>query len=132
MTFRDRSHDMCRALTRLCSLQLSRHLREHEFVDEVESRLPGPSEVQLGALLRELRSVIGMELDELSACCGLSVEALAAIEAGTHQADVHTLSRLAAGLGIRLGVIFSLWERGGIGDLDIGELVSEELEVESS
>lgn len=116
MAFRDRSHQMCKAVARLCSLQLSRHLREHSFVDELESLLPGPSEVQLGALLRELRGLIGIDLEELSARCGLSVEALAAIEAGAHQADVHTLRLVAAGLGIRLGVIFSLWERGGIGD----------------
>lgn len=71
----------------------------------------------MGAHLRDLRVAIGFELEELSTRSGLSVEAIRAIEVGAHQADVHTLRRLAAGLGMRLGVIFSLWERGGLASL---------------
>ena len=91
-------------------------MREHQFVDEFESLLPGPSEVQLGAHLRELRGAVGLDLGELAARCGLEPDALAAIEDGSHRADVDTLRLLAAGLGIRLGVIFSLWERGGLAE----------------
>lgn len=94
---------------------MSRHLRKHPIVDELDTPLPGPSEVQLGAHLRELRRAIGLDLDELARRCGLSVEVLRAIEAGTHRADVRSLRQLARGLGMRVGVIFSLWERGGIG-----------------
>lgn len=106
---------MCRDVARFRSLHMSRHLRKHRFVDELEALLPGPSEAQLGAHLRELRLAIGLDLDELARRCGLSVEAIQAIEAGTHQADVRSLRLLASGLGMRVGVIFSLWERGGIG-----------------
>ena len=97
--------------SRRCSLEMSRHVREHPDVDSLDELLPGPSESQLGQHLRQLRLISGLELDELADRSGISVDDLDALERGRHGADVATLRRLAAGLGVRVGMIFALWER---------------------
>jgi transcriptional regulator with XRE-family HTH domain len=79
-------------------------------VDTVDA-MPGPSEVQLGRHLRELRCTLGLEVAQLAQRCGLDEQVIEALELGHHGADVATLRTLAKGLGVRVGVIFALWER---------------------
>jgi DNA-binding XRE family transcriptional regulator len=80
-------------------------------VNTVDQLIPGPSEAQLGNLLRELRCMQGLETEQLARRSGLDVEVIVALERGRHGADVATLRRVAMGLGMRVGVIFTLWER---------------------
>jgi DNA-binding XRE family transcriptional regulator len=93
------------------AIEKSRHLRDALVVDRLDILLPGPSETQLGRLLRELRCMQGLEVEQLAWRSGLEVETIDALEQGLHGADVATLRRVATGLGIRVGVIFTLWER---------------------
>jgi DNA-binding XRE family transcriptional regulator len=93
------------------SLEKSRHLRDVLDVHNVDQLIPGPSEAELGHLLRELRCMQGLEMDQLARRSGLNADVIAALENGSHGADVATLRRLAIGLGMRVGVIFTLWER---------------------
>jgi transcriptional regulator with XRE-family HTH domain len=53
----------------------------------------------------------GLEMDQLARRSGLDADVIDALEHGRHGADVATLRRVATGLGIRVGVIFTLWER---------------------
>jgi DNA-binding XRE family transcriptional regulator len=101
-----------------CSLEMSRHVREHGSVNSLDTDLPGPSEVQLGEHLRQLRLICGLELNQLAKRTGLSVDVLDALERGRHGADVATLRRWAAGLGVGVGMIFALWERRGLAGVD--------------
>ena len=80
----------------------------------MDTSLPGPSAVQLGRHLRQLRLVSGLGLEQLARRCGLTVEEIDALETGRHGADVATLRRLAAGLNLGVGMIFALWERGAL------------------
>jgi transcriptional regulator with XRE-family HTH domain len=80
-------------------------------VDNVDQRIPGPSEAELGHLLRELRCMQGLDVEQLARRSALDVDVIVALEQGRHGADVATLRRLAVGLGMRVGVIFTLWER---------------------
>jgi nucleoside phosphorylase/DNA-binding CsgD family transcriptional regulator len=72
-------------------------------------QLRGTSEDQLGGLLRELRLMQGLEMDQLAGRSGLDEDVIDALEDGRYGADVATLRRVAVGLGIRVGVIFTLW-----------------------
>jgi hypothetical protein len=96
------------------AIEKSRHLRDALHVDTLDIVLPGPSETQLGRLLRELRRMQGLEMEQLAGRSGLEPDVIEALEHGRHGADVATLRRVAMGLGIRVGVIFSLWERGSL------------------
>jgi hypothetical protein len=93
------------------ALEKSRQLRQDFGVEPLDLFLPGPSEAQLGRLLRELRCMQGLETQQLAYRSGLDVDVIDALEHGRHGADVATLRRVAVGLGIRVGVIFMLWER---------------------
>lgn len=93
------------------ALEKSRHLRDAAEVDHVDNLLPGPSETQLGRLLRELRCMQGLAPEQLARRSGLEAHVIDALEQGQHGADVATLRRVAIGLGIRVGVIFTLWEQ---------------------
>ncbi len=84
----------------------------------LETLLPGPSEAQLGRLLHKLRCMQGLETEQLASCSGLDVNVIEALERGEHGADVATLHRVAAGLGICVAVLFLLWERRII---DVGD-----------
>lgn len=53
----------------------------------------------------------GLTAEQLARRSGLEVGVIEALEHGEHGADVATLRRVAVGLGIRVGVIFALWER---------------------
>lgn len=97
-----------------CALEKSRHLRDGLDVDTVDQRIPGPSEAELGHLLRELRAMQGLEVEQLARRSGLDADVIDALEHGKHRADVATLRKLAVGLGMRVGVIFTLWERGSL------------------
>lgn len=81
-------------------------------MDEVDPLIPGPSEDDFGAHLRVLREAIDVDLDDLARRCRLDVEVLRALEQGEHCPDLDTMQALATGLGLRLDVMFSLWERG--------------------
>jgi hypothetical protein len=83
-------------------------------VNAVDQLLPGPSEAQLGHLLRTLRCMQGLEIDQLARRSGLDVDVIDALEHGRHGADVATLRRVAIGLGMSVGLIFTLWERRSI------------------
>jgi hypothetical protein len=74
-------------------------------------QLRGTSEDQLGGLLRELRLMQGLETDQVASRSGLDADVIDALEHGRHGADVPTLRRVAVGLGIRVGVIFTLWDK---------------------
>jgi DNA-binding XRE family transcriptional regulator len=102
------------------ALEKSRHLRDVLDVDTVDQLIPGPSEAELGRLLRELRCMQGLEPEQLARRSGLDADVIDALEQGRHGADVATLRRLAIGLGMRVGVIFTLWERRSlmVGDVD--------------
>ena len=93
------------------SLEKSRQVRQDFGVDTLDVMLPGPSEAQLGRILRELRCIQGLEPEQLAWRSGLEADVIDALEHGQHGADVATLRRVAVGLGIRVGVIFALWER---------------------
>jgi ribosome-binding protein aMBF1 (putative translation factor) len=93
------------------AIEKSRHLRDAVDVDTLDILLPGPSETQLGRVLRELRCMQGLEMEQLAGRSGLEPDVIDALEHGRHGADVATLRRVAIGLGIRVGVIFTLWER---------------------
>jgi transcriptional regulator with XRE-family HTH domain len=80
-------------------------------VDTLDILLPGPSEAQLGRLLRELRCMQGLDTQQLASRSAVELEVIEALEQGQHGADVATLRRVAMGLGIRVGLIFTLWER---------------------
>jgi hypothetical protein len=97
------------------SLEKSRHLRQDLVVEPLDILLPGPSEAQLGRILRELRCMQGLETQQLARRSGLEVDVIDALEQGRHGADVATLRRVAMGLGIRVGVIFTLCERRTLG-----------------
>jgi ribosome-binding protein aMBF1 (putative translation factor) len=96
------------------ALEKSRHLRDVVSVDNVDQLIPGPSEAELGKLLRELRCMQGLEIEQLARRSGLGADVIDALEHGRHGADVATLRRLAIGLGMRVGVIFTLWERRSV------------------
>jgi DNA-binding XRE family transcriptional regulator len=102
------------------AIEKSRHLRDDLGVHSHDILLPGPSETQLGRLLRELRCMQGLEMEQLARRSGLEPDVIDALEHGRHGADVATLRRVATGLGIRVGVIFTLWERQSllVGDAD--------------
>lgn len=97
------------------SLEKSRQVRQDFGVDTLDTLLPGPSEAQLGRLLHELRRMQGLETEQLAYRSGLEPNVIEALEHGEHGADVATLRRVAVGLGIRVGVIFMLWERRALG-----------------
>lgn len=80
-------------------------------MDTLDTLLPGPSEAQLGRVLRELRCMQGLETHQLARLSGLDAEVIDALETGRHGADVATLRQVAMGLGIRVGVIFAFCER---------------------
>jgi transcriptional regulator with XRE-family HTH domain len=75
-----------------------------------ERTVPGPTAVELGRHLRELRLALGLDAEQLAERGRLSAEVIAELELGQHDADVDTLRALADALGIRLSVIFMLWE----------------------
>jgi hypothetical protein len=112
--FRDIIGHMCMVRGMPPALEKSRHLRDAVGMDNVDTLLPGPSEVQLGRLLQELRCMQGLETEQLARRSALEVDVIDALEHGRHGADVATLRRVAIGLGIRVGVIFTLWEQGGL------------------
>jgi transcriptional regulator with XRE-family HTH domain len=58
----------------------------------------------------------GLEPEQLARRSGLEANVIDALEHGQHGADVATLRRVAIGLGIRVGVIFTLWERRSLGE----------------
>ena len=98
-----------------CALENSRQVRQRPRVDTLDTFLPGPSAAQLGRLLRQLRCMLGLETQQLAYRSGLDPNVIDALERGEHGADVATLRRVAVGLGIRVGVIFTLWERRALG-----------------
>jgi hypothetical protein len=100
------------------ALEKSRHLRDAVDMDTVVTVLPGPSEAQLGRLLCELRCMQGLEPEQLARRSGLEANVIDALEHGQHGADVATLRRVALGLGIRVGVIFTMWEQRSLGLAD--------------
>jgi hypothetical protein len=102
---------MCMVAGIARAIEKSRHLRDAVDVDTLDSLLPGPSEIELGRLLRELRCMQSLETEQLARRSGLEPDVIDALEHGRHSADVATLRRVATGLGIRVGVIFTLWER---------------------
>lgn len=53
----------------------------------------------------------GLATEQLARRSGLEVPVIDALEQGQHGADVATLRQVAVGLGIRVGVIFTLWEQ---------------------
>lgn len=76
--------------------------------------LPGPTEDDLGRHLRRLRVLLSLDVAALAARSGLTPQVITALEAGRHPADLHTLERLANGLGLQLGIIFALWEQQAV------------------
>lgn len=70
----------------------------------------GPSTVELGVHLRELRLALGLDPEQLAARCHLGAGVIRELERGEHPADLDTLYELAGALGIRLSVIFKLLE----------------------
>jgi hypothetical protein len=110
-TGRDKAGHICTVQHHERSLEKSRQVRHDLSVDNLDTLLPGPSEAQLGRLLRELRCIQGLEAEQLACRSGLETRVIEALEHGQHGADVATLRRVAVGLGIRVGVIFMLWER---------------------
>lgn len=66
--------------------------------------------MEFGEHLRELMLALGLDAEQLAQRCRLSVDVIRELELGQHPADFDTLTELAAGLGMRLSVIFQLWE----------------------
>lgn len=60
----------------------------------------------------------GLETEQLARRSGLESNVIDALEHGQHGADVATLRRIAIGLGIRVGVIFTMWEQRTLGLAD--------------
>ena len=54
----------------------------------------------------------GLETEALAVRSGLEANVIEALEHGEHGADIETLRQVAVGLGMCVGVIFTLWERG--------------------
>jgi hypothetical protein len=114
--FRDKAGHICMVRGMGRALEKSRHLRDAVEVDNVDNLLPGPSETQLGRLLHELRCMQGLATEQLARRSGLETSVIDALEHGQHGADVATLRQVATGLGIRVGVIFTLWEQRSLSD----------------
>jgi transcriptional regulator with XRE-family HTH domain len=72
--------------------------------------------VELGHHLRELRLAQGLDAEQLAQRCRLSADVIRELELGQHRADLDTLMELAVALGIRLSVIFKLWEAQALED----------------
>lgn len=87
-------------------------------MDISERSEPGPSAVQLGLHLRDLRLALGLDEGQLAQRCRLGAEVIGELELGEHPADVETLRELAGALGVRLSVIFMLWESQALGPPD--------------
>lgn len=68
----------------------------------------------LGAELRQVREQRGLSLRELSAVCGLSPEAISAIERGRRYPTLHSLECLAEALEVTIliGPNETILERG--------------------
>ena len=77
-------------------------------MDIIEPTTPGPSALELGTQLRDLRLALGLDMQQLAQRCRLDVVVIRELELGQHRADVDTLRELAAALGVRLSVIFTL------------------------
>lgn len=108
---RDNTGHICMIENPRCSLEKSRHLREHPHVN-TDALLPGPSETQLGRLLHEIRCMKQLEIEQLARISGIAADDIDALERGQHGADVATLRRIAVGLGVSLGTLFVLCEQG--------------------
>lgn len=85
---------------------------EVDVIDEGERAIPGPTEVELGRTLAGLRVATGLDVGGLAERSGLEREVIEALELGEHEADLATLHAIAKGLGVRLGVIITMAERG--------------------
>lgn len=61
----------------------------------------GPTDLDIGALLRRARSQRGLTQRDLASLTGVAQTTIARIESGRHQPTVATLSRLLDGAGFR-------------------------------
>ncbi|WP_052549037.1 helix-turn-helix domain-containing protein [Enhygromyxa salina] len=79
-------------------------------MDTSERSKAGPSELELGRHLRELRQALALSVQQVAARCRLDVAVIRELELGQHAADLDTLRELAGALGAPLSLIFMLWE----------------------
>ncbi len=71
----------------------------------------GPTAAQLGRHLQELREAAGMTIPELAQRAQMPVDRVVMLESGVVDPHCDELMEYALGLGIRLSVVFRLWER---------------------
>lgn len=75
----------------------------------VEER--GPNAQQLAEHLRSLREAAGLTIDQLAERAALARDRVVLIESGTVDQNLEELTQYAYGLGMRLSVVFRLWEQ---------------------
>ena len=71
----------------------------------------GPTPAQIALHLQGLRESAGLSIPALAELAHLSVDRVVMLESGMIDPSVDELTAYANGLGIRLSVVFRLWER---------------------
>lgn len=75
--------------------------------------LPAPLGAAVGALVRELRLARGLSMFALGKLAGVDDTTICLFEGGRKKPSIDTAVRLAAALGISVGILFTLAERRG-------------------